>query len=88
MGRMFGATRFMAPEEFELGAVIDERTTVFTLARIGWHFGTRLSEQVDDFCGSRPAVEVIEGACQPARGDRHPSVASFAADWTRARAVR
>ena len=27
MGRMFGATRFMAPEEFELGAVIDERTT-------------------------------------------------------------
>ena len=33
MGRMFGSTRFMAPEEFELGARIDERTTVFTLGR-------------------------------------------------------
>lgn len=26
-GRMFGSTRFMAPEEFELGAEINERTT-------------------------------------------------------------
>lgn len=29
MGRMFGSSRFMAPEEFRLGATIDERTTVF-----------------------------------------------------------
>lgn len=28
MGRMFGSTRYMAPEEFQLGAPIDERTTV------------------------------------------------------------
>ena len=34
MGRMFGSSRFMAPEEHTLGATIDERTTVFTLA--GW----------------------------------------------------
>ena len=33
MGRMFGSSRFMAPEEFELGARIDERTTVFTMGR-------------------------------------------------------
>ncbi|MFT3696888.1 MAG: hypothetical protein QM831_27350 [Kofleriaceae bacterium] len=33
MGRMFGSTRFMAPEELALGATIDERTTVFTLGR-------------------------------------------------------
>ena len=33
MGRMFGSTRFMAPEEFELEATIDERTTVFTMGR-------------------------------------------------------
>jgi serine/threonine protein kinase, bacterial len=32
-GRMFGSSRFMAPEEHELGAQIDERTTVFTLGR-------------------------------------------------------
>ena len=33
MGRMFGSSRFMAPEEFEKGASIDERTTVFTMGR-------------------------------------------------------
>ncbi len=33
MGRMFGSTRFMAPEEHELGARIDERTTVFAMGR-------------------------------------------------------
>ena len=35
MGRMFGSSRFMAPEEFELGATIDERTTVFTMGTDG-----------------------------------------------------
>ena len=33
MGRMFGSTRFMAPEEFARGARIDERTTLFTMGR-------------------------------------------------------
>ena len=33
MGRMFGSSRFMSPEEFERGATIDERTTIFTLGR-------------------------------------------------------
>ncbi len=49
MGRMFGSTRFMAPEEFRLGAAIDQRTTVYTVARIAWHFGTRLTERADQF---------------------------------------
>ena len=30
---MFGSSRFMAPEEFERGALIDERTNVFTMGR-------------------------------------------------------
>jgi serine/threonine-protein kinase len=33
MGRMFGSTRFMAHEEFELGGLIDERTNVFVSLR-------------------------------------------------------
>jgi hypothetical protein len=31
--RQYGSTRFLAPEEFLRGALIDERTTVFTLGR-------------------------------------------------------
>jgi serine/threonine-protein kinase len=35
MGRMFGSTRFMAPEELALGAPIDTRTNAYVLARAG-----------------------------------------------------
>ena len=31
--RQFGSSRFMAPEEWQRGAAIDERTTVYTLGR-------------------------------------------------------
>jgi serine/threonine protein kinase, bacterial len=85
MGRMFGATRFMAPEEFELGAVIDERTTAFTLGRLVWHFGTRLTEEAGEFCGTPAVAQVVRQAIQPSPPDRHASVAAFAEAWTAAR---
>ena len=85
MGRMFGASRFMAPEEFEVGALIDERTTVFTLGRLVWHFGTRLTEQAEAFCGSPRLAHVIQHACQPSPADRYASVATFADAWITAR---
>lgn len=81
MGRMFGSRRFMAPEEFELGALIDERTTVFTLGRIVWHFATRLTEDPRDFCGSAELAGVIRRACEPAPVDRYSSVADLADAW-------
>lgn len=88
MGRMFGATRFMAPEEFELGAVIDERTTTFTLGRIIWHFGTRLTEHARDFCGPPALALVMRQACRPRPADRYASVSAFADAWGAARSLR
>ncbi len=85
MGRMFGATRFMAPEEFELGAVIDERTTMFTLGRLVRHFGTRLTERDEQFCGSAAVAEVVRRACRPLPADRYADVAAFAQAWRSAR---
>jgi serine/threonine-protein kinase len=85
MGRMFGATRFMAPEEFELGATIDERTTVFTLGRLAWHFGTRLTEATGDFCGPPALAGVVQRAVRQSPSERYPGVASFAEAWRTAR---
>lgn len=85
MGRMFGDTRYMAPEEFVLGAPIDQRTTVFTLARLAWHFGTRLTEDAETFIGGNDLAAVVRRGCRPDRSDRYGSVAAFAADWVRAR---
>lgn len=84
MGRMFGSSRFMAPEEFELGAPLDSRTTVFTLGRIARHFGTGLTEELAHFCGGAEAAEVIDRATRPSRSERFGSVGELAAAWTRA----
>ena len=85
MGRMFGSDRFMAPEEHELGATIDQRTTVFTLARLVTHFGTRLSEDLDSFVGSGAYAAVLRRACRRDPADRYPTVADFAAAWAAGR---
>ncbi|MDN5764757.1 MAG: hypothetical protein L0H96_02390 [Humibacillus sp.] len=85
MGRMFGSTRFMAPEEFELGAQLDERTTVFTLGRIVWHFATRFTETRAEFCGPDGVAKAVAQACQTAPTDRPAGVADFAASWFTAR---
>ena len=70
MGRMFGSTRFMAPEEFEKGRLIDERTTVFALGRTMALF-------LGDLAGG-----VVAKACAKEPAARHPSMAALAADFT------
>jgi len=85
MGRMFGSERFMAPEEFTLGATIDQRTTVFTLARLVTHFATRLTEDLDSFVGSPSGADVLRRACQRDRSARFSTVAEFAAAWAAGR---
>jgi hypothetical protein len=85
MGRMFGSTRFMAPEEFELGAPIDERTTLFVMARAAL---VLLSDGTLDparFQGSPSELEVLRRALEPSPADRHRDYAEFIGDWQQAR---
>ncbi len=86
MGRMFGSGRFMAPEEFELGAPLDQRTTVFTLGRLVRHFTTHLTEDTGYFDGPDALAAVVAQAVQPAPEDRFATVAAFASAWQSARA--
>jgi hypothetical protein len=85
MGRMFGSDRFMAPEELALGATIDQRTTVFTLARLVTHFATRLSDDLDRFVGRPAGAEVLHRAAQPDPSSRYATVADFGRAWTATR---
>lgn len=85
MGRMFGSSRFMAPEEFQLGALLDQRTTVFTLGRLVQHFATRLTEDTDQFCGPHALAAVVARATRPDPADRFADVADFAAAWASGR---
>lgn len=86
MGRMFGSSRFMAPEEFALCAPVDSRTTVFTLGRLLQHFGTGLSEDLARFCGGADAAAVVERATRHDRAERFADVAELVAAWEAARA--
>lgn len=69
MGRMFGSTRFMAPEEFKLGACIDQRTTVFNLGRSASIF---LRER-----GTRSQIAAAARACSAAPPSAVPDRRSF-----------
>jgi serine/threonine-protein kinase len=82
MGRLFGSTRFMAPEEFKLGAVIDESTTVFNMGRcVDVFLGERVeSEAVDSL------VEVGKRACHTDPKNRWSSMREFYDAWLRATA--
>lgn len=76
MGRMFGSTRFMAPEEFELGARIDERTTVFALGRTVAQFLA---------LGTEATVWLITHSCDDDPARRFQTVAQFHEAWCVAR---
>jgi serine/threonine-protein kinase len=73
-GRLAGSTRFMAPEEFALGATVDSRTTVFNLARM-----------VEIFLLARHALPEIRAvmtrATRALPTERYASVASFHEAW-------
>lgn len=64
MGRMFGAKRFMAPEEFHLAATIDQRTTVSTWADLS---GISAPDSA-----SRPTSSVARTTSQP-WSDKRPT---------------
>ena len=87
MGRMFGSTRFMAPEEFERGAPIDERTNVFTMGRTAAVLLSDGTLERLPYRGSDALYEVIRRACRSDRSERFPSMAEFSAAWRQARRV-
>lgn len=85
MGRMFGSSRFMAPEEFERGTLIDQRTTVFTMGRTA---AILLSDGTLDrppFRGSDALHAVVCRACALGPAERFPTLDGFHRAWQAAR---
>ena len=75
--RQVGSTRFMAPEEWQRGATIDTRTTVFTLGRTA----RVLLGESGSWRGGPAREHVVERATQPDPADRWPSVGAMAQAW-------
>lgn len=82
MGRMYGSSRFMAPEEFSLGETIDFQTTVYHMgATVFELLGTGKKDPSVGFRGSKELFNVAMKAIQPNKEDRHSSVQEFYTDW-------
>ena len=80
-GRLYGSSRFMAPEEFQKGARIDERTNVFMLGRTAFVFLANNSNTRDDWKGNDALWHVAKKATNADKGLRYPSVRDFVSAW-------
>jgi serine/threonine-protein kinase len=76
-GRLPGSSRFMAPEEFQLDATIDSRTTVFNLGRMVDLFLLAHNE-------SPEARALVDEATAATPDQRPPNVASLHQRWVHA----
>lgn len=82
MGRMWGSSRFMAPEESELGAPLDEVTNVYTLGALAHTLlGDDRSKARASWRGSEAQWETVARAMRSRREERWPSVAELAQAW-------
>jgi serine/threonine-protein kinase len=81
MDRGFGSSRFMAPEEFQRGARIDQVTNVFTLGRTALLLLGDGKVSFDRWVGTEGMKQVVQRATDPDRAMRFPSVRAFVEAW-------
>ncbi|AZK45088.1 serine/threonine protein kinase [Paenibacillus lentus] len=86
MGRMWGSSRFMSPEEFEKGAVIDGITNVFNMGAAAFALlGGELDRSLAKWEAGPELYEVALKAVEPERQRRYSSVAEFNMAWKQRR---
>ena len=81
MGRMWGSSRFQAPEEYQLGAVIDEVMNVYTLGATAFALFGGYSRARDDWQLSGELHAIAAAAVSDQRAQRQQSIAQFSAQW-------
>jgi len=86
MGKLWGSSRFMSPEEFEMGAAIDERTNVFNMGATAFVLlGGESDRSLSKWEASEALYAVALHAVDKDRTKRFSSVAEFHQAWREAR---
>lgn len=81
MGRMWGSALFMSPEEFQLGAVIDERTNVYTVGAAAFALFGGYSRTRDKWQLGGRTFEVAAKAVNDDRMQRQQSICQLREEW-------
>jgi serine/threonine-protein kinase len=80
--RTSGTSRFMSPEEFILGAEIDERSNVYTMGLMAFALlGGKLDRSFPKWEAGKGLYEVALKAVNEDKGFRYSSVSEFKAAW-------
>ena len=84
-GRMYGASQFMSPEEYTLGAPLDALTAQYAMGALAFFFfGAYSSHERAAWMAGEELFRVADRACSPQREKRYPSLEAFVADWRKA----
>lgn len=81
MGRMWGSSLFMSPEEFELGAQLDERTNVYTLAAMAFALFGDFARTEEKWTLSEAQYQAAKRAVSDVPQMRQASIGEFANAW-------
>ena len=84
-GRMWGSSRFMAPEEYQLDAALDETTTEYNMAALAFAFyGSNEDRGRHVWTAPYCLWEVAHRAVSENKADRYPSMRAFLDAWREA----
>lgn len=81
-GRMWGSSAFLSPEEYVLGAPLDESTVAYHMGALAFElFGDNADRLISSWRGPRNLYPVAERACRERKEERYPSVRAFLDAW-------
>lgn len=84
-GRMPGSSRFMSPEEYTLGAALDERSTVYAMGALAFEFfGENQNRARENWFGPAALYDAARRATQDSPAARPPSMRAFLDQWRQA----
>lgn len=82
MGRMWGSSRYMSPEEFEFGAQIEEHSNVFCMGAAAFElFGGGLDRSPEKWTGPIGCYQAALKAVSRDKADRYPTVKDYKEAW-------
>ena len=88
-GRLWGSSRFMSPEEYQLGAVIDEVTNVYTMGATAFAlFGNDRDKCIEEWKVSKELFNVAQKAVSKERDKRQQTIEQLLEEWREARCNR
>jgi serine/threonine-protein kinase len=85
MGRMWGSSRFQSPEEYQLGAVIDEVTNVYTMGATAFALFSDCNRSRESWPLNDKAYEIASKAVSDDRQHRQQSIEKFIGEWEAAK---